>query len=120
MTFENHQQLVNLSKRPGYSVDFVTGDEGFFDAGGFVVDPASVVVNKFTKAVEDYKRKTRMYRGKEKDVQKTHEGVERETTLRDARSIGLRVSEQASTQFIKQAIGRAKTARTSSLAHSLS
>ena len=120
MTFENHQQLVNLSKRPGYSVDYVEGEEGFFDVEGYLVDPSTVVLNKFSKEVEDYTRIKRTYRGKEKEVKKEHKDLEREKAIRQARSIGLKVSEEASTQFIKTAIGRAGKAVQTSLSNSIS
>jgi hypothetical protein len=42
MTFENHKQLTDISKMPGYSVDLVNGKTGMFDPQGNEVDPATV------------------------------------------------------------------------------
>ena len=105
MTFENHKQLSDISKRPGYSVDFVTGDEGFFDSEGYSVDPENIKVHKITKQVESYERRTRLWKGKEKPIKKTHASVERENAILKAQAMGLQVSQMASTQVIKSKVG---------------
>lgn len=42
MTFENYDSLVNIGKKPNYSVDYISGETGFFDNNGNRYDPSAV------------------------------------------------------------------------------
>jgi len=106
MTFENHKQLSNLSQRQGYSVDLVDGPVGFFDAEGYEVDPASIEVHPISKTVTGYKKKSRMYRGKETSKKAEHTDVERPGVVAQAALIGI-PGKTWSTQTLKQQINAA-------------
>lgn len=119
MTFENHDQLLNLSHRPGYSVDYVEGPTGFFDADGFEVDPGTVQVNKISKLVEGYEKKMKKYGGKETPKKAKHDDAEREQVERAAHSLGIRTN-GCSTQYLKQVISQKKRSPQASLSQNLS
>lgn len=106
MTFENHKQLTDLSQRAGYTVDFVSGPEGFFDRRGLQVDPDSVTVDKITKQVVSYEHVTRKYKGVDKPIAGKHIDVERQEVLERAQRQGKRVSGLASTLLVKRALGK--------------
>jgi len=105
MTFENHKQLSDIGQRPGYSVDYVDGPIGFFDVEGYEVDLGSVKVNKITKMVESYEKKTRKRGEKQVAQKREHKGTERSETEIMAQSMGLR-TDVLSTQTLKEIIGR--------------
>ena len=120
MTFENHRQLENLSKRPGYSVDFVDGPIGFFDGEGYPVDVATVEVHPINKQVISYQKKKRTYRGKEVSKKAEHEDSERKQIEQKAARLGIKETQWASTQMLKELIDRSKKNPQRSLAQSLS
>jgi len=102
MTFENHKQLQNISQKPGYSADYVEGEIGFFDNEGFKVDLESVVVNKISKIVEDYKRVPVKTRGKQSVKATEHKDSERQMVVAQAKLFG--IDARLSTQEIKRRI----------------
>lgn len=119
MTFENHKQLEDLSKRPGYTVDYVDGPIGFFDNEGFEVDQSSVVVHQISKIVESYEKKTKKYGGRQTPKKAKHVVIERDLIEQQARSLGIRTG-QWSTQTLKQMIETTKLQPQRTLAQNLS
>lgn len=109
MTFENANQLINLSAIPGYSVDLVQGPTGMFTDDGFKVDEGSVRAGfkRKTKKVETYKKVTResKYRGKVTEVPEKaeHPSPEREQMLFAAAKNGINC-DFLSTLKIKQLV----------------
>ncbi len=129
MTFENHKQLWDISMRPGWSVDYVEGPLGMFDAEGYEIDPYSFEIHNISKQVMNYQRikEMRQRRVKQEDgkfikvsemVEKdpvVHVGQEREQAIEAARNLGLNNFAMSSTQRIKDMIGSAGRPRQTSL-----
>lgn len=112
MTFENHQQLTNISKRPGYMVSLVDGPVGMFDPEGNQVDPSSVQVDSVLKLVTDYK-----IIGSKKTVSKEqHEDKERDDLVKQCKRYGISIDGRWSNQRLKQLLERAKQRKEPSLA----
>lgn len=107
MTFENYQQLIALSSRPGYTVDYVEGPLGFFDKDGFQVDPGSIERND-NKMVTNYTKLTRKRAGKETPIKATHKDTERAETFAEAQMYGMNIPVWNSTQQAKEKIELAK------------
>ena len=108
MTFENHKQLTDISKRPGYSVDLVEGKVGMFDPEGSEVDPATVNVDPILKIVVGYE--------KIGEVKSTHQATERDDLIQKCEMSGLRVDRRWSTQKIKEILSRSRQAPEGTLA----
>lgn len=106
MTFENFQQLQNISKRAGYSVDRCTGKPGFYDPDGYEVKDGTLTIDRISKVVTGY----------EKGPKRVHKTNERELAVRAATNAGLRVSPAASTQFILSRLSDSQRSRQASLA----
>lgn len=105
MTFENHQQLLNISAQPNYSVDHVESNvTGMFDPDGNQVDPLTVEINQATKLVTDYETVNKTRAGKEIPIKANPKGDEREEIISDAARMGIRIDNRWSTQRIKQEI----------------
>lgn len=117
MTFENHRQLALLSERPGYSVDYVEGELGFFDKDGNEVDEETIEVDQFSKLVTHYDLKKKTVRGKEQVKKAKHVDDERDRVVAAALSVGIRNPHGFSTQFLKNEIGRMNLPRQGSLAN---
>ena len=106
MTFDNHTQLSNLSQRVNYSVDLVEGPEGFYDADGYEVIPESLEIEKITKRVVNYAKKTRKWKGQERAVRAKHVELERPEILNEARMSGIKNADIFSTEIIKAELKR--------------
>lgn len=115
MTFENYRQLLNLSQIPGYSVDYVDGETGFFDKDGCEIDQATLTFDPRFGRLSGYELKTKRVRGgKEIPKKAQHEDKERDSVVAEAQSLGLKTKWQ-STQSLKQKISEAKRAPQSTL-----
>lgn len=114
MTFENHSQLWNIGQRVGYSVDFVEGEEGFFDAEGYEVDIATMDVHPISKVVISYEKVAKKVRGKEVVKSSDHKETERATLVQQAKMFG--IDGRLSTQEIKRRIEEMSKQPQSSLA----
>jgi hypothetical protein len=108
MTFENHKQLTDISKMPGYSVDLVNGKTGMFDPQGNEVDPATVNVDPVLKIVIGYE--------KVGGPVSTHQATERDDLIRKCEMLGMRVDRRWSTQKIKEVLSRSRQAPEGTLA----
>jgi len=115
MRFENHKQLTDIGNKSGYSVDFVSGECGFFDRDGFAIDPATLEVHPATKKVIEYAKVTEVVRGKEKVKKSAHEDLERAAVIEEAQAMGLKTKWQ-STQALKNRIAELRRAPQASLA----
>ena len=102
MTFENYNQLNNIGQRVGYSVDFVEGTPGFFDADGYEVDIGSIEVHPISKVVLSYEKVSKKVRGKQVTKAASHKDAEREEVVRQAKMFG--IDGRLSTQEIKRRI----------------
>lgn len=100
MTFENAKQLQDISQKPGYSVDFCTGPEGFFFKDGAECDLEQLKAH-FTGKWDRPPRDVPM---PEKGTKRRHKCVERSDTVEQARSYGIRAEAWASTQKLKELI----------------
>ena len=108
MTFENYQQLVNLSARPGYSVDRVEGVPGMYDPEGNQVDPGTVEIDRTSKEVAFYKRVTEKRGTKQVPVKsKKVETGEREAIVNECLKRGMRIDMRWSTKTLKDLIAKA-------------
>ena len=101
MTFENISQLQALSARPGYSVDFVDGDPGFYDPDGNLVDENSLVIDRASKEVVDYKKVTKKRGTKEVAVKKKVTDLERQDVINECLKHGMRIDMRTSTKALK-------------------
>lgn len=108
MTFENHKQLSDIGKMPGYSVDFVDGPTGMFDPDGNRVEPSSVTVDTILKLVTDYKKLD--------EKQSVHKDKERDELIARCTRSGIRIDQRWSTQRIKEVLDRSNQPVQSSLA----
>lgn len=114
MTFENHRQLTNIGQRIGYSVDFVEGPPGFYDAQGYELNQDTIRVDDRTGAFLGCDRVEKIVRGKPSQKKAAHEDKEREAVVAEAAAMGLKTKWQ-STQALKQRISDARRAPQSSL-----
>ena len=114
MTFENHSQLFNIGQRVGYSVDFVEGDIGFFDAEGFEVDRDTMEIHPISKVVISYEKIAKKVRGKSVAKPSPHRDAEREAIVQQAKVFG--IDGRLSTQEIKRRIDEMSNKPQSSLA----
>lgn len=104
MTFENHQQLINIGNQPGYSVDKVDGVVGMYDPDGNQVDPATVEIDKLTKEVIDYQTVTKTRGGRTSAVKSQVVDTERDDLIAQCRRKGIKIDQRWSTQKIKEAM----------------
>lgn len=111
MTFENYQQLTNISKHPGYMVSYVEGRIGMFDPEGNEVDPKSVEVDSVLKLVTAYEKV-----GGKTAKKGEHEDNERADLIKQAKQRGITIDQRWSNQRIKEVIERASQRRENSLA----
>jgi len=116
MTFENYQQLQNISQRHGYSVDHVEGVVGMYDPQGNQVDPASVEIDGVTKVVLDYETVNKTRAGKQTPVKSKVVDKERDELLAKCDMLGVNIDKRWSTQKIKEALATVGKFRESSLA----
>ena len=43
MTFENHQQILQIAEKPGYNCEECLGEPGYYDSEGYKIDETSVI-----------------------------------------------------------------------------
>lgn len=116
MTFENYQQLQNISQRHGYSADRVEGVEGMYDPEGNQVDPATVEIDPVTKVVMGYDTINKTRAGKTSPVKSKVVDKEREELLAKCDMLGVTIDKRWSTQKIKEILASVGKPREQTLA----
>ena len=111
MTFENHKQLVDLSTKPGYSVDFVAGEPGFYDPDDNLVDPATVEIDRATKIVINYQKVTKKRGDKQVPTKSKMVEGERDAVIQECLTRGLRIDKRWSTKVLKDVLAKSKQPR---------
>ncbi len=107
MTFENFAALANISSKDNYSVEYVTGETGFFMDDGTKVEESSVY--------DMIVRKTEGARIKVLGSAK-HEGDELESLREECRRLGIRFHPASGARVLKQKLDEAKEPKQASLA----
>lgn len=111
MTFENYQQLQNISHFPGYSVDYVEGNIGMYDPDDNQVDPTTLEIDSVTKTVLDYKHINKTRAGKKTPIKAAVVDLERDKLIEECARRGIKIDNRWSTQRIKEqmsTVGRFK------------
>ena len=108
MTFENHKQLMDLSTKSGYSVDFVEGVPGFYDPNDDLVDPATVEMDRATKMVIRYEKLTKKRGEKQVPTKSKIVEGERDEIVQECLKRGLRIDQRWSTKTLKDLLAKAK------------
>jgi len=116
MTFENYQQLQNISHKPGYSADHVEGVVGMYDPDGNQVDPATVEVDSVTKVVVSYEHVNKTRGGKTAPVKSKMVDTERDELIGKCELMGVKIDKRWSNQKIKETLANVGRFRESSLA----
>lgn len=116
MTFENYQQLQNISQRHGYSADLVEGVVGMYDPEGNQVDPATLEIDSVAKVVLNYEHVNKTRAGKKTPIKSKVVDNEREELLAKCQSRGVNIDKRWSNQKIKETLANVDRFRESSLA----
>jgi hypothetical protein len=116
MTFENYQQLRNISQQPGYSANYVEGLVGMYDPDGNQVDPATVEIDSVTKAVLNYETVNKTRAGKKTPVKSKMVDNERDELFAKCELLGVNIDKRWSNQKIKETLANVGRFRESSLA----
>ena len=111
MTFENHSQLLNLSTKAGYSVDFVEGVPGMYDPDGDQVDPATVEIHRQSKMVLSYEKIKKKRGAKEVTTKSKLVEGERDEVIQECLKRGLRIDQRWSTKTLKDLLAKANQPR---------